>query len=248
MVAPRAERQHDYASYFLDAAGYAASWEEGHPDAAYYHDRRRLVLSLLADRDGGVLLDVGCGPAVMTDVLLARGFEYHGIDLSEQMIAEARGRFAGHNRVDFQVGDVQALPLEDDAFDVVLCLGALEYVPDLDRALDEIARVLRPDGLFVFSMLNRWSPYRIAERVFHMGQPCADFSTRYANRLLDAHHFASQHSSYYDFNVVVPPLERRFPRVAHGLTQRLGFLHRTPLRWVGTAFVISAHLDGGLKM
>jgi SAM-dependent methyltransferase len=241
--APRT--QQDYSSYFLDAQGYVLSWEDGHPDAAYYHARRRLVLSFLADRAGGVLLDVGCGPAVMTDVLLARGFEYHGIDLSEQMIAEGRKRFAGHSRVHFQVGDVQALPLEEEAFDVVLCLGVLEYVPDLDRALDEIRRVLRPGGSFVFSMLNRWSPYRIAERFFHTGQPCQQFSTRYANRLLEEHHFTSRDRSYYDFNVVVPPFEGRFPGVARRLTRRLEFLQRTPLRWVGTAFAIHAQSSGG---
>lgn len=240
----------DVARYFEDPGGYLASWEGDTPDAAYYHERRRLVLSFLGDRTGGRLLDAGCGPGVMTDVLLARGFEYDGIDLSEAMVAAARDRFRDDARARFQVADVCDLPFEDDSFEVVLSLGVLEYVSDLDRALDEIARVVRPDGVYVLSMLNRRSPYRTVERIFCTnGQPgCRNFSIGYADRLLRRHGLVRDDAHYYDFNVLVPPLDRRLPRVARWLQRRLAFLDRTPLRWVGTAFVIQVIAGGGLGM
>ena len=84
---------HETARYFQDPHGYLASWDGDTPGAAYYHERRRLVLGFLRGRRAGRLLDAGCGPAVMTDVLLARGFDYDGIDLSGgewQKVALAR--------------------------------------------------------------------------------------------------------------------------------------------------------------
>jgi SAM-dependent methyltransferase len=220
------------------------------PGAAYYHERRSLVLSFLEGRNGGTLLDAGCGPAVMTDVLLARGFEYHGIDRSEAMIAAARSRFPEDGRTEFQVADILDLPFERDSFDVVLSLGVLEYVSDVDRAMDEIARVLRADGVYVFSMLNRYSPYRTVERIFCTnGQPqCKNFSMRYADRLLGSHGLVRNESHYYDFNVVVPPLDTRHPRVVRSLQRRLAFLDSTPLRSVGTAFVVQVIAGSGLGM
>jgi SAM-dependent methyltransferase len=240
----------DAACYFQDPRGYLASWEGDTPDATYYHERRRLVLSFLGSRRGGRLLDAGCGPGVMTDVILARGFAYDGIDLSEPMIMEARRRFREDPRARFRVADLHDLPFEDDSFDVVLSLGVLEYVSDLDQAMGEIARVLRPDGLYVFSMLNRHSPYRAVERMFCTnGQPaCRNFSIGHADRLLRRHGLARDDAHYYDFNVLVPPLDRRAPRVARWLQRRLAFLDRTPLRWIGTAFVVQVIAGAGLGM
>jgi SAM-dependent methyltransferase len=162
------------------------------------------------------------------------------------MIVEARSRFADTGGVDFEVGDVQSLRFDDASFDVVLCLGVLEYVPDLDRAFDEVARVLRPGGVFVFSMLNRWSPYRIADDLFRTNsQPCRVFSTRHANRLLARHALARDNCSFYDFNLLIAPLDHRLPRLARTLQQKLGILGGTPLRWVGTAFVMKASAESG---
>jgi SAM-dependent methyltransferase len=136
------------------------------------------------------------------------------------------------------------LPFEDELFDVVLCLGVLEYVPDLDRAFDEVVRVLRPNGMFVFSMLHKWSPYRLAECVFHTNpQPCTVFSTRFAHQLLDRHSLVREKCAFYDFNVLIAPVDQRRPRLARKLQRRLSFLERTPLRWMGTAFVIEARPD-----
>ena len=237
------------AGYFRDPAGYLAGWEGDTVDAAYYHERQRLVLAFLSGRQGGTLLDAGCGPAVMTDALLDRGYEYHGVDLSDAMIAEARRRVRDR-RARFEVADIQDLPYPNQSFDVVLALGVLEYVPDLDRAIDEIARVLRPDGTYVFSMLNRSSPYRAVERAFVTnGQPaCKNFSLGYADGLLRRHGLVRNDSHYYDFNLLVPPLDRRVPRVARWLQRRLAFLDRTPLRWVGTAFVVQVIAGNGLGM
>jgi SAM-dependent methyltransferase len=246
---PAASFSHETSGYFHDPRGYLASWEGDMPDAAFYHERRRLVVAFLEGVDGR-LLDAGCGPGVMADVLLSRGFEYDGIDRSEAMIATARERYLDDPRPRFQVADIQDLPFDADSFDVVLALGVLEYISNLEQAMDEIVRVLRPHGVFVFSMLNRSSPYRTAERILGTnGQPlCKNFAMRDADQLLVRHGLARGESHYYDFNMLIPPFDSRLPRVARSFQRRLAFLDRTPLRWLGTAFVVQVIAGVGLGM
>lgn len=73
-----------------------------------------------------------------------------GIDLSEEMLRIARSRAQELGRsVDLQQGDAHALPFGDDAFDTVVCTFGLCAIPDLEAALDEMARVLRPGGKLI---------------------------------------------------------------------------------------------------
>jgi SAM-dependent methyltransferase len=91
------------------------------------------------------VLEVGGGPGELSERMLRElGAEVSFIDISPRMVelACARG-------VDAQVGDVQALPFEDGVFDTVVAAWMLYHVPDIDRGLAEIARVLRPGGALV---------------------------------------------------------------------------------------------------
>ncbi len=73
-----------------------------------------------------------------------------GIDLSEGMLALARARAAELGRdVELRNGDAHALPFTDAAFDTVVCTFGLCAIPDIDAALDEMTRVLRPDGKLI---------------------------------------------------------------------------------------------------
>jgi len=76
-----------------------------------------------------------------------------GCDLAAPSIAQAR-RGARHHRLDV-CDAAQRLPYDDAAFDLVFNNSALEHIPDLDRTLAEVARVVRPGGRFAFNVLNR---------------------------------------------------------------------------------------------
>ncbi len=102
-------------------------------------------------RSGDRVLDFGCGPGTIT-VGLAKAVEpgeVHGIDMEESQIAMARSaaEAGGHINTTFHVGDVTALPFEDDSFDVAHCHAVLMHVPDTAATLAEVKRVLKPGGI-----------------------------------------------------------------------------------------------------
>jgi ubiquinone/menaquinone biosynthesis C-methylase UbiE len=90
------------------------------------------------------VLDVGCGRGEFAERLVAAGVDVVALDQSQRMVELTRAR-----GVDARIGDVQALPFEDDMFDAAVANFMLYHVPDLDRALTELARVLRPGGRLV---------------------------------------------------------------------------------------------------
>jgi len=125
------------------------------PDVA---GQRSRVLAALALRPGERVLDVGVGPGLLAhDMALTVGStgRVAGIDASEAMTAMATRRCADLEGCDFRVADATKLPFEDGSFDAVVSTQVYEYVADLDLALAEVARVLRPGGR-VFVLDTDW--------------------------------------------------------------------------------------------
>lgn len=121
----------------------------------HFHVRRQRVLDLLPERLGRVA-DVGCGPGVMVEAVLERGGTFEGVDLSPGMVREAAQRFGHLNGVSFKQGNVEAMDLPDETYDQVICMAVIEYLKATDRALSEIARILRPGGIAVITVPKRW--------------------------------------------------------------------------------------------
>ena len=91
------------------------------------------------------MLEVGCGRGELAErIALEVGAEVVAVDQSERMVELARER-----GVDARVGDVQELAFDDRSFDCAVAAWMLYHVPDLDRGLAELARVLRPGGRLV---------------------------------------------------------------------------------------------------
>jgi arsenite methyltransferase len=98
--------------------------------------------------EGGVALDVGCGPGIVTPSL-ARAAGPNGlalgVDISEAMLARAVRAAAGPE-IGFLRADAQRLPLRDQTVDAIVSIAVILLVPDPVAALSEMARVLRPGG------------------------------------------------------------------------------------------------------
>jgi len=114
---------------------------------------KRRMADLLRPRAGQNLLEVGCGMGYELRRLAARvapGGSVLGIDMNQAMVDEARRRTVDlGGAVRCQAGDVQRLELGDDAVDGVRTERVLMYVPDQQRAVSELARVVRPNGQVV---------------------------------------------------------------------------------------------------
>ena len=107
---------------------------------------------------GRRLLDVGTGPGIAAAAAQARGAQANGVDVSSGMIELARKRYPG---IDFQVGEVTALPFPGATFDTVICNFALGHFPEPDAALAECVRVLTPGGILAFSWWDQAARQRV---------------------------------------------------------------------------------------
>ena len=103
---------------------------------------------------GKHVLDAGCGTAYGTDILAGAGAgEVVGVDIEAAVIETAR-RTAAEN-VRLEACDVRELPFADGSFEVAVCFEVIEHVEEPEQVLDELRRVLGPDGLLVVSSPNR---------------------------------------------------------------------------------------------
>jgi ubiquinone/menaquinone biosynthesis C-methylase UbiE len=96
------------------------------------------------------LLDVGCGTGHYIAEFLQRGYDVVGIDGSSEMLEHARQVNPG---AELHLADVDALPFPDQSFDRVLCIEVVRYLPDPTRCLQEMARVLKPGGVCLFTAM-----------------------------------------------------------------------------------------------
>ena len=107
-------------------------------------DARELAVEAVLEVGPSHVLEVGCGEGELAERLTAEVADLVAIDQSPRMVELTRAR-----GVDARVADVEELPFLDASFDAVLAAWMLYHVADIDRGLDEIARVLRPGGRLV---------------------------------------------------------------------------------------------------
>jgi malonyl-CoA O-methyltransferase len=132
------------AAYELWAATYAPE-----PHNALMALEQQTLLSMLPDLRDKKALDAGCGTGRYLRLLEKRGAKAVGIDLSVAMLSRARA-----DRSPVARANICALPLDSRSVDVVVCGLALGDVPHLDLAIAEMARVIRPDGALLYSVVH----------------------------------------------------------------------------------------------
>lgn len=104
---------------------------------------------------GKRLLEVGAGTGHWSAFFADEGFEVTAVDVSVEMVEFARSKKI--NNVCFQVADAGALPYPEGSFDVVVAITTLEFLPDMGKAVGEMARCLKAGGKMVLGVLNALS-------------------------------------------------------------------------------------------
>jgi ubiquinone/menaquinone biosynthesis C-methylase UbiE len=104
------------------------------------------------------VLEIGCGAGFMAVALAQRGFRVQAIDSVEAMVELARQHAteAGvAERLNVAVGNIYALAFEDVAFDLVLAIGVIPWIGQVEPAIQELARVTKPGGFVILTADNR---------------------------------------------------------------------------------------------
>lgn len=142
----------DGGAFFDERAErYDRAYDARGADGYALRSRMAAVLRLLGNGPGDVL-DAGMGPGRLLAELAARDWTVSGIDASREMVIAARRRLPSSAERLLEA-EIEALPFPDASFDGFVATGVLEYA-DLESALREAGRVLRPGGLAVVSYPN----------------------------------------------------------------------------------------------
>lgn len=120
-----------------------------------HHFREILLLRYLRDFEGGYVLDAGCGGGSLSIRLAKMGFKVEAVDRSfgfAQIVRRKieRAQLAGN--VNVQVGDLTALAYPEGTFDAAVCGEVLEHITDDEKAVKELLRVLKQNGLCVVTV------------------------------------------------------------------------------------------------
>lgn len=110
----------------------------------------RDVAERLTDIKYNTLLDIGCGTGYLINMLSdRRSADYYGLDLSPEMLKVAKSKLS--KSVILTEGTADKLPYADNSFDVVTCIQSFHHYPYPEKAMKEVYRVLKPEGLYILS-------------------------------------------------------------------------------------------------
>src|SRR5690606_7013837 len=126
----------------------AESWDRIRSLHARDSDVEAVLLEVIGQRPVHSMLDLGTGTGRMLELFAGLYQRGVGIDMSREMLAVARANLdrAGVTHAQVRQGDVYALPVERQSFDLVTIHQVLHYLDDPGRAIREAARALRPGG------------------------------------------------------------------------------------------------------
>ena len=168
----------------------------------------------------------------------------------------------------YQLGDVEALPFRNESFDAAICAGVIEYLPTDENILHEAARVLRRGGRFILCVTNKYGYtvslsallYRIKQirgaiklasilrriavggkyGVMEFGFLPRKHRPWAAREAMTKHGFRIDKDKYVHFTLLPAPLCALTSRLRPALDERLDVLDRTPLRIIGSCYMMSA--------
>ncbi len=121
---------------------------------------------------GKRVLEVGCGSGFAVQLFAEAGAETSARDLTDWAVATTRARLDAFGlEADVATGDGEQLDLPEESFDLVFSWGVIHHSSDMDRALRELVRVLRPGGTLVLMVYHRRSLFYAVYKTLQHAQP-----------------------------------------------------------------------------
>lgn len=159
---PYLQQQEKMNAYFQSQSAF---WKEIYESNGVYaeihRNRYATVLawidSLMPTADSKVL-EIGCGAGLLSVALAQRGFHVHAIDPAADMVDLARRHVVESGTSELlsvNLGNIYSLPFEDGSFDLAIAIGVIPWLEGPELAIQEMARVMKPDGYLILSADNR---------------------------------------------------------------------------------------------
>ncbi len=132
-----------------------------HEYDTYYHTdfgkqvdklEKELISGFLTQLAVKEIFEIGCGTGHWSDFFAQSGFSVTAMDISKEMLKTAKSK--NIKNVVFKQGDVQHLENADESVENIVAITSLEFSGDLEKAFEEIYRVLKPSGYFICAGLN----------------------------------------------------------------------------------------------
>ena len=216
------------------------------------------------------ILNLGCGPGLLEESLSSFGFFGIGIDSSPSMINLARNRSLEKGfseKWQFFVEDCENTKLSSGEFDCVIASGLIEYMPNDEKLLKEVKRLLKDDGILILNITNLFGWSTCLNRIGHYLKKSSKI-VNIANfikkeylkekvkvnilNFLPRKHFPALFirkankngfellfSEYQGFTVLPSPLDLIFNIIPGDLNHKLDFLRHTPLKFFGSSNLLA---------
>jgi len=149
-------------------------WEDSYRTAEnepFFEEAFDYIKRVLSAPKNSTFLDAGCGTGAHSIRLAKRGFSVLAVDFSESILKKAELNFRSSGLLDnikLQRENIISLSFSDGTFDYILCWGVLMHIPDLEKAISELGRVLKNGGILVIGEGNMFSIQSIILRTLKL--------------------------------------------------------------------------------
>jgi len=127
----------------------------------FQKDRMKKILPLLKIKKGDNVLDVGCGSGHYLVLMAKTGANITGLDYSEQMLSMSKKLLEKNNIKNYELIQANALniPKEKETYNFILSTGLLDYIEDVNKAIEEMSRVIKEGGKLLVCVPSKFSPF-----------------------------------------------------------------------------------------
>jgi 2-polyprenyl-3-methyl-5-hydroxy-6-metoxy-1,4-benzoquinol methylase len=152
-VAELTDRQLKEQQEFYDA-GWQGELQRGKEQRGNLQTNLQFLSRAALLKPGDRILEIGCGIGTIVHELATQGYDVQGTDISRVAVEYGRNKYGD---IRLAVQPAEELAFEDGAFDVVLSFDVFEHIARIDRHIDEVRRVLKAGGCYLFQTPNKCS-------------------------------------------------------------------------------------------